>query len=326
MEMKLAIKHPQIQQREGGFRARWARKRKFIGEADEGIHVLSENCSFHDEQLDGTQSVDEVSLQPAVSGPVLAGANADLLEQHLANTTVDRFHRKMPWEAWPFDMIFGEAFGPSGSNDLTFRTHRGVFRDFGPQRVVSTAVQHVSLARSDCIYTSAVTCATDSDVKESEAKRHEQAVRKMCIVLLQCGPHSNLPDFHSDGVGSATEMDLLSETVAASLGLKASLTVLKRAGSILQFFHWHGQAYDHPAVPLREADVCNYLRWLRQTGAAPTRAAGFVSALRFLHFMFAVEGCSTCIVSKGICGLADQGRSAICRETAPQASAGAQSV
>ncbi len=58
-------------------------------------------------------------------------------------------------------------------------------------------------------------------------------------------------------------------------------------------------------LPFSESVIWDYGLYLKDTGSAPTKFMTLTRALRFVHYIFRVQGASECIESGRVIGLAD---------------------
>ena len=82
---------------------------------------------------------------------------------------------------------------------------------------------------------------------------------------------------------------------------RATSTLLGRAYQLLAFLRWLSPYGAGLPFPVAEETVYQYVRWLRQVGAKPTRASSFVGALSLLNFLLDVKGAG-CIKSSRVMG------------------------
>ena len=75
------------------------------------------------------------------------------------------------------------------------------------------------------------------------------------------------------------------ETIGAVIGIRSRTTAITRANSLLKFLRWRAECSDNDGKPFSEQEAWQYLRELRETGAAPTKGTSFCQHVH-THFMF----------------------------------------
>ena len=96
------------------------------------------------------------------------------------------------------------------------------------------------------------------------------------------------------------------ELLDAVFALKSPNTVPKRLCAIKIFGQWVIRNYAEAWIPLQEARVWNYVRFLRETKAPASRAVSLIESIRFCHHMLRVDGALEVLESLRVRGLAAQ--------------------
>ena len=151
---------------------------------------------------------------------------------------------------------------------------------------VSTAL-HVSVVKSR---------VGVSYLEERGAKR-DMAIRQWCELLSW--------DWEQSDPGLLTLSECPNEdyhsyccaVLDACFGVKSPNTLLKRLYAVKSFHEWLGESDGRAWLPLQERDVWNYLCMLKDCKAPATKATSFIEAVRFVHFVFHVEGAWTVLES-----------------------------
>ena len=92
----------------------------------------------------------------------------------------------------------------------------------------------------------------------------------------------------------------------AIMGTKSPATIATRANALLHFYRWHSFSLEEDFFPLKEGSAWLYLQELLKSGAAaPTKAASFMSGLRFANYVLQIHGAKGCIDSRRLVGAAE---------------------
>lgn len=76
--------------------------------------------------------------------------------------------------------------------------------------------------------------------------------------------------------------------------------------ALQSFQQWWKENFVGSWAPVSESAAWAYFRFLRATGAAPTKATSFLEALRFGRHILGIDGCQQAIKSTRVRGLATQ--------------------
>eukprot|EP00435_Cladocopium_sp_Y103_P068717 s1151_g32.t1 len=96
------------------------------------------------------------------------------------------------------------------------------------------------------------------------------------------------------------------EIVDASLGIKSPNTTMKRLYTVKTYNLWLIRNYGHHWLPITERLVWLYFKAMKEEKSPATRATSFLEAVRFCHFVFRIDGCSSVLESLRVRGLAQQ--------------------
>ena len=87
------------------------------------------------------------------------------------------------------------------------------------------------------------------------------------------------------------------------LSNKSTGTILKRAGSLLQYVCWvRSRSSKQLVFPIQEPEAYEYVGYLKALGNGFTRAESFRSALKFAHFVLGMTASSDLLMSTRIAG------------------------
>jgi hypothetical protein len=84
----------------------------------------------------------------------------------------------------------------------------------------------------------------------------------------------------------------IAETITDVFACKATATLFKRANSFCQYLEWATNALVERPMLCTEIVVYNYMKFLRSSGAAPTKASAFVQSLNFAKHVIGLQ-CSS---------------------------------
>ena len=76
----------------------------------------------------------------------------------------------------------------------------------------------------------------------------------------------------------------------AIFAVKSLGSLYRRLYSLQAFEHWCADVHAEHWLPVSEMRVWQYVQWLRERDAAPTKAASFLESLRFAWFLLGVHG------------------------------------
>ena len=118
-----------------------------------------------------------------------------------------------------------------------------------------------------------------------EIRQDRQAAIRLCVSLLLQAPGTSVIAKQIEGLSEEQSM----QTVADTLEDKSTGTIKSRTYSLSQFVRWMSSCGKGVAFPVKEADVYEYVVFLRFSGAPPTRATRFRQALAFGKFVLGIQ-------------------------------------
>lgn len=133
----------------------------------------------------------------------------------------------------------------------------------------------------------------------------ETAVEKwFCIIRVNLLASSTGRDIIS--LGSMEEQKKGAfETIEAVIGIRSRTTAITRANALSKFLRWRADSFDKDGRPFEEQEAWQYMRELRETGAAPTKGSSFLSACAYALHVFGFNDLDAICNSKRLKGLAD---------------------
>lgn len=150
----------------------------------------------------------------------------------------------------------------------------------------------------------------DIEISDEKAKRRKHALEGFWNLLSV--------SLCSSAVGLKVSVEATADTVTqcawkildAIFAVKSAGTLLRRLYSLQAYDQWCVDTVGERWMPVSERHVWNYVQWLQQTNAAPTKASSLLEALRFSWFLLGVEGASEAEKSLRVKGISSQMRAA----------------
>ena len=139
---------------------------------------------------------------------------------------------------------------------------------------------------------------------QTRTKLFEAGVMKWWTILQTCPDSHKLMEQLQGKLGSGLD-DAALEIIAATLGTRSPFTVVKRANALLEALRWMAKTFPDRSDIFHEDLAWAYVSALRKAGGAPTKAADFVSALRFATHVMGINS-GHLIVSRRVAGLSEQ--------------------
>ena len=228
---------------------------------------------------------------------------------HSLLTNVDLVSVKLPWEQGIFAELLNDGDGlpevvpkieistQVQYNDLTVALE-------ACRTEVSEATQPCVASGDGAIYTSFVKSISDKDYATKRSSLMDAAIKKLLIVLRHCMLASVAGRQILASKGSDTEEEAV-KILTAIVGVKSPATVVKRANSLLSYLRWAARQLPSEVNPFEEQHIWAYFSWLREVGAAATRASSCLSAIRFGVHVLGMETLGPCLHSRRLAGLSE---------------------
>lgn len=232
----------------------------------------------------------------------------DVVEKEALRLT-DKSQFKYPWEKGRLAKFFGKGnpalnltpkLQPSANNFVKLSMNV----DAEASLSASLDVQHTALP--DTLYVKAVKAFHGGSYIQERSEKRDLAIKSwwelISIDLAASDPgrtalaEAGQANVHSYG------LDILDACVA----LRSPNTLLKRLYSLKSFAEWTVSEGLGPWLPLSERVVWKYAQFLRQSGAAATKATSLLEAIRFGHFLLRLDGADLVLQSLRVRGLAAQ--------------------
>ena len=169
---------------------------------------------------------------------------------------------------------------------------------------VSEVVRPQMESGESAIYPAFVKSISDSDYASKCTSLMDAAIKKLLIVLRHCMLASVAGRQILASKGEDSEDEAV-KILTAIVGVKSPATVVKRANSLLSYLRWAARQLASEVNRFEEQHVWAYFSWLKDVGAAATRAASCLSAIRFGVHVLGVETLAPCLTSRRLTGLSE---------------------
>ena len=239
-------------------------------------------------------------------GPVMSEAGFDQFLTHAFLCTRGPLTVKMPWERGVFRKIFKKQ-----SNDLqhVFQQPRvWVCQNLDPAEEKLDELQDPTGGSPELVgafFERALTTVSDMSFQQQRTNLLETAVEKWyCIIRVNMLASSTGRDIISCGNLGEQKRGAF-ETIEAVIGIRSRTTAITRANSLLKFLRWRAEGSDNDGKPFSEQEAWQYLRELRESGAAPTKGSSFLSACAYALHVFGFNDLEGICNSKRLKGLSD---------------------
>ena len=128
---------------------------------------------------------------------------------------------------------------------------------------------------------------------------------KLSVVVHHCLAASQTGrNIAGDGFDAHTPAGAL-EVLGAVVGVKSPATLVKRANSLLAFLRWCAKTNVTDENPFHERIIWQYLSFLKESGAPPTKGASAMSAFRFAFYVLGFDSLKVAVESRRLVGISD---------------------
>ena len=228
---------------------------------------------------------------------------------HSLLTNVDLVSVKLPWEQGIFAELLNDGDGlPDVVPKIEIST-QAQFNDLSValeacRAEISEAAQPSCASGDGAIYPSFVKSISDKDYAAKRSSLMDAAIKKLLIVLRHCMLASVAGRQILASKGGETEEEAV-RILTAIVGVKSPATVVKRANSLLSYLRWAARQLPCEVNPFEEQHIWAYFSWLKEVGAAATRASSCLSAIRFGVHVLGMETLVPCLHSRRLTGLSE---------------------
>ena len=307
-----------------GFRKRWA-IRDTVSSA--GSHV-DDARSDTSAGKDSDKKVDfDVGQLPVIDMNVVDVAHDDLAEHDraiagskrqkihdferdaLKNTNLQVF--KYPWERGRLKKFFSNeplvsvrtpSLKPGGRNFVGLELQV----DASGRVSATTSVEQVQ--KSGSVFSSIVRKLDDVPVVQDRDAQRKRAIEGWWNLLAFSLVSSTIGLKVSVEATIDTVVQCAHKILDAVFAVKSPGTLMRRLYSIQSFEEWCVEKFNEHWLPVTEFRAWQYVCFLKDSNAAPTKAGSFLEALRFSWYLLGVEGSGECERSLRIKGISSQMR------------------
>ena len=261
---------------------------------------------FEAQQVSRNSAVVALGASQVPRGPVISESSFEQLLSHAYLGTRGPLTVKMPCERGVFKKIFQK---PASGIQHVFQQPR-VWVNYNLDSVAETLedLRGSTVSQPELVgafFEHALTAVSDMSFQQQRTSLLETAVEKwFCIIRVNMLASSTGRDIISFGNMDDQKRGAF-ETIEAVIGIRSRTTAITRANSLLKFLRWRAECSDNDGRPFEEQEAWQYLRELRETGAAPTKGSSFLSACAYAFHVFGFNGLESICNSKRLRGLAD---------------------
>lgn len=309
-----------------GFRKRWARSGEdSCGSSQVGI------ASLGDELRDGCNSqvgmneqllpvmdlnVEDIACddQPEPIGNLLDSKRRkmhDFERDAVKTTNLQVF--KYPWERGRLKKFFSNeplvtvrspSLKPGGRNFV------GLELQVDATGHVSAKASVEPVTQTSSIFASVVKKLDDVPVREDRDAQRKRAIEGWWNLLAFSLVSSTVGLKVSVEATIDTVVECAHQILDAVFAVKSPGTLMRRLYSIQAYEQWVVDKFGEHWLPITEFRAWQYVSWLKQSEAAPTKSGSFLEALRFFWYLLGVEGAGEAEGSLRIKGISSQMRAA----------------
>lgn len=307
-----------------GFRKRWASRetashagsqvedaRSDIAAGDD--HVKKVDFNVEDLPIMDMNVVDVAHDDLAEHVDALAGSKRqkthEFAREALKSTNLQIF--KYPWERGRLKKFF------SNEPLVSVRTPslKAGGRNFVGLELQVDASGHISattsvkpVQKSESVFSSVVKKLDDVPVMEDRDAQRKRAIEGWWNLLAFSLVSSTIGLKVSVEATIDTVVQCAHKILDAVFAVKSPGTLMRRLYSIQSFEQWCIEKFSEHWLPVTEFRAWQYVCFLKESNAAPTKAGSFLEALRFSWFLLGVEGSGECERSLRIKGISSQMR------------------
>lgn len=215
---------------------------------------------------------------------------------------------KYPWEKGRLRKVFGNDVGLPSLPSM-----KPTQRHFLPLEVVVDSdssvkprIEVTPMTASGALFLQAVKRGSNLSYLDERQEKREHVVRMWWTLLSKSKRHSSVGRMVLNEAQEGNEDDYAFEVLDASFSLKSPNTLLKRFYSIKGFYDWCLDIQKVDWLPMTEFLAWEYVRYLKNSQAAPTRAATFMEGCRFCWYILGVDGSNAIETSLRVKGMTAQ--------------------
>lgn len=215
---------------------------------------------------------------------------------------------KYPWEKGSLRKVFGNDVGLPALPSM-----KPSPRHFLPMEVVVD--EHASMkpeikvkpmVSSSALFLQAVKHGSNLAYLDERQEKRAHAVSLWWSLLANFKRNSSVGRMVLREAQDGKEDDYAMEILDASFSLKSPNTLLKRFYSIKGFYEWCKEVQKVDWLPMTEFLAWEYVKYLKSSQAAPTRASSFMESCRFCWYILGVDGSNAIESSLRVKGMTAQ--------------------
>ena len=274
----------------------------------------AEELEYYNSVSDGSSWEVLGGSPPMQMGALLGGqhSSSSLLPQSMSTSVVPALvsselisnvsfgNLKFPWEKGPLRSVFAErpvAILPSIPQGFKMLAVGSKISDT-TKPALPTKTSNVRGVQG-VIFVSVIKASKDVAFLERRAELMKACIVRLRATIMMLDPGSVPINLKTNG-----QVD--EESLAASIGVRSPLTVSKRVSSFNHLVTWFLDSNSKTSTSiLSEQSVWEYLLHLKRSGAAASKGAGAVSAVRFFHHVLGFDF-TRALGSRRIAGVAEQ--------------------
>lgn len=215
---------------------------------------------------------------------------------------------KYPWEKGRLRKVFGNDIGLPSLPSM-----KPSPRHFLPMEVVVDSdasmkpqIKVAPMTGSGALFLQAVKRGPSLSYLDERQEKRDHAVRMWWSLLSKSKRNSSVGRMVMKEAHDGKEDDYALEVLDASFSLKSPNTLLKRFYSVKGFYDWCVDIQKVEWLPMTEFLAWEYVRYLKSSQAAPTRAASFMEGCRFCWYILGVDGSNAIETSLRVKGMTAQ--------------------
>jgi hypothetical protein len=240
------------------------------------------------------------------SQPVVSSAVHDATFARNLFSNVDVTGIKMPWEVGIFNELFSDE--PFASN-LIPRIPVSDFCNFDvgvePQHVFETVANIATHDATSPVFSACISSGDDLHYQAKRQKLRDTAIGKLFIVLHHNLNASSTGQHIAELFQSDDSQEGALEIIDSVVGVKSPATLVKRANSLLAFLRWCDWAGRFEPNCFQEHVLWDYFRYLKESGAAASKADSMMSAVRFSVFVLGFDSLKSAVSSRRLIGASE---------------------
>ena len=241
------------------------------------------------------------SLQPVISSAVHDATFARNLFSNVDVTGI-----KMPWEVGIFNELFSDE---QFASNLIPKMQVSDFCNFDvgvePQHVFETMASIATHETTSPVFSACISSGDDLHYQAKRQKLRDTAIGKLFIVLQHNLDASSTGQHIAALSRSEDSQEGALEIIDSLVGVKSPATLVKRANSLLAFLRWCDWTGRVESNCFQEHVLWDYFRYLKDSGAAASKADSMMSAVRFSVFVLGFDSLKFAVNSRRLIGASE---------------------